>query len=140
MAQKDKKKTTGVVGISLREFARRKGVNLSAIQKGVKNQRVEKLSNGQIDWRTQSLAWEENRNTAYCRNYDESAESLDIVVSKKQDLAMGWIKLHIYLLEIDCRLIATGEVSPKKQLDEIKEMERDGILKPCLDKFLSVKK
>ena len=52
--------------ISLRQFAERVGVSLTAVQKGEKNGRIEVIRNPDsgritgIDWDTQSAAWEDN--------------------------------------------------------------------------------
>lgn len=52
--------------VTLREFARRIGVSLTAIQKGVKNGRIEAITDPEtgritgIDWDTQEAAWHAN--------------------------------------------------------------------------------
>jgi len=52
--------------ISAREYARRVGVSLTAIQKGIKNGRVKAITDPDtgkvkgIDWSTQATAWDDN--------------------------------------------------------------------------------
>lgn len=59
--------------VSVREFARRIGVSLPAVQKAVKNGRITAVTddNGKlkgIDWDTQKDAWVQNSNPAFRRN------------------------------------------------------------------------
>lgn len=59
--------------VSVREFARRIGVSLPAVQKAVKNGRITAVTddNGKlkgIDWDTQKDAWVDNSNPAFRRN------------------------------------------------------------------------
>lgn len=54
--------------ISMREFARRKGVQIGAVQRGLQTGRIYRDENKRIDWETQSVDWEQNRDTSSVRS------------------------------------------------------------------------
>lgn len=60
--------------LSLREFARQKGVELSAVQKAIENGRIVRKPNGRIDT-SQLQAWEDLRDLSKIRAHNGSADT-----------------------------------------------------------------
>jgi len=60
--------------ISLREFARRKSVSIGAVQHALDSGRIARARGGKsIDWSTQSIAWEANRDLSKVRDPEAKA-------------------------------------------------------------------
>jgi hypothetical protein len=72
--------------ISLREFARRKGVAIGAVQHALDSGRIARAGGGKsIDWSTQSIAWEANRDLSKVRD----SESKAIRAAQAEEISSG---------------------------------------------------
>ena len=69
--------------ISMREFARRKKVHISTVEKAVKTGRIQKDGqSGKIDFEEQSKNWERNRDTSKQRDSQNNAKPNDLMQAK----------------------------------------------------------
>lgn len=85
---------TEKLGISIRAYAKHKGVSHTAVQKAIETGRIKTLSDGSIDEDEADSDWESNTNMAKVRNPSRSSDYADAQILKlKAEATLAQIKV-----------------------------------------------
>ncbi len=71
--------------MSIREYARYKGISDTAVRKAIKNGRITPLANGSIDADAADAVWEQNKDPSKIRDFEE--DELEPQVSSASNVA-----------------------------------------------------